>query len=99
MRALNRAKGDWVCIEAVKHGKGSTLFVLLFEGSAAKLGLLVALAALIFTQTLLFPCCEFCCLSPAYIYTNTVLEQRLPADHFHTLVQSAKFAPPRQPIR
>jgi len=37
MRALRRAKGGWVCIEAVKHGKGSTLFVLLFEGSAAML--------------------------------------------------------------
>jgi hypothetical protein len=37
-------------MEAVKRGKGSTLFVLLFEDSDAKLRLLVALAPLISIQ-------------------------------------------------
>lgn len=50
MREFSRAKGDWGYIEAVKRGKDPTIFVVLFEDSAAMLGLLVALGALIFTQ-------------------------------------------------
>lgn len=50
MREFSRAKGKWGYIEAVKRGKDPTIFVVLFEDSAAMLGLLVALGALIFTQ-------------------------------------------------
>jgi len=50
MPALCRAKGDWGHIEAVERGKDPTLFVVMFEDSAAMLGFLVALAALILTQ-------------------------------------------------
>lgn len=50
LREFSRAKGDWGYIEAVKRGKDPTMFVVLFEDSAAMLGLLVALGALIFAQ-------------------------------------------------
>ena len=41
-REFSRAKGKWGYIEAVKRGKNPNLFVVLFEDSAAMLGLLVA---------------------------------------------------------
>ncbi|MEQ8858057.1 MAG: cation diffusion facilitator family transporter [Pseudomonadales bacterium] len=40
---FNRARGDWGYVEAVQRGKDPTLFVVLFEDSAAIAGLLVAL--------------------------------------------------------
>jgi len=50
LREFRRAKGKWGYIEAVKRGKDPTLFVVLFEDSAAMLGLLVALAGIYFSQ-------------------------------------------------
>lgn len=41
-REFTRAKGRWGYVEAVQKGKDPTLFVVLFEDSAAMLGLLVA---------------------------------------------------------
>lgn len=42
LREFNRARGPLSVIEAVKRGKDPNLFVVLFEDSAAMLGLLVA---------------------------------------------------------
>jgi cation diffusion facilitator family transporter len=42
LKAFSRAKGKWGYIEAVKRGKNPNLFVVLFEDSAAMLGLAVA---------------------------------------------------------
>lgn len=39
---FTKAKGKWGYIEAVKRGKDPTMFVVLFEDSAAMLGILVA---------------------------------------------------------
>jgi cation diffusion facilitator family transporter len=44
-REFRRAKGKWGYIEAVQRGKDPTLFVVLFEDSAAMLGLLVSISA------------------------------------------------------
>ena len=41
-REFSRAKGKWGIIEAVQRGKNPSLFVVLFEDSAAMLGLVVA---------------------------------------------------------
>lgn len=41
-REFTRAKGKWSYVEAVQRGKDPTLFVVLFEDSAAMLGLIVA---------------------------------------------------------
>jgi len=41
-KEFSRAKGKWGYIEAVKRGKNPNLFVVLFEDSAAMLGLAVA---------------------------------------------------------
>ena len=49
-REFKRAKGKWGYIEAVQRGKDPSLFVVLFEDSAAMLGLMVALLATILTQ-------------------------------------------------
>ena len=49
-REFNRTKGRWGYIEAVQRGKDPTLFVVLFEDSAAMLGLLVALIGIALTQ-------------------------------------------------
>ncbi len=43
LREFTRAKGKWGYLEAVKKGKDPSIFVVLFEDSAALLGLLVAL--------------------------------------------------------
>jgi len=42
LREFSRAKGKWGYIEAVHRGKNPTLYVVLFEDSAAMLGIIVA---------------------------------------------------------
>ena len=49
-REFTRAKGKWGYIDAVKRGKDPSLFVVLFEDSAAMLGLLVAFLGIALTQ-------------------------------------------------
>lgn len=49
-REFNRAKGKWGYIEAVRKGKDPTLFMVLFEDSAAMLGLLVAFFGIVLGQ-------------------------------------------------
>ena len=50
LRAFSRAKGKWGYIEAVQRGKNPSLFVVLFEDSAALLGLIVAFLGIYMTQ-------------------------------------------------
>lgn len=50
LKEFKQAKGQWGYIEAVQRGKDPTLFVVLFEDSAAMLGLVVALLATYLTQ-------------------------------------------------
>ncbi len=47
---FTRAKGKWGYVEAIQRGKDPTLFVVLFEDSAAILGLLVAFAGVSMSQ-------------------------------------------------
>lgn len=47
---FTRAKGKWGYFEAVRRGKDPTMFVVLFEDSAAMLGLLVALSGILLSQ-------------------------------------------------
>lgn len=47
---FTRTKGKWGYVEAVQRGKDPTLFVVLFEDSAAMLGLLVAFAGVALTE-------------------------------------------------
>jgi len=47
LREFTRAKGKWSYVEAVKRGKDPSLFVVLFEDSAALLGLAVALLGVV----------------------------------------------------
>jgi cation diffusion facilitator family transporter len=47
---FSKAKGKWGYIEAVQRGKDPTMFVVLFEDSAAMLGLLVALVGIMLSQ-------------------------------------------------
>jgi cation diffusion facilitator family transporter len=49
-RAFTKAKGKWGYIEAVQRGKDPSLFVVLFEDSAAALGLIVAFAGIMLSQ-------------------------------------------------
>jgi cation diffusion facilitator family transporter len=42
LNEFNKAKGKWGYIEAVQRGKDPTMFVVLFEDSAAMLGIIVA---------------------------------------------------------
>ncbi|MEE9551463.1 MAG: cation diffusion facilitator family transporter [Gammaproteobacteria bacterium] len=51
LREFTRAKGKWGYVEAVKRGKDPSMFVVLFEDSAAILGLLVALLANFLAET------------------------------------------------
>jgi cation diffusion facilitator family transporter len=46
-KEFTKAKGKWGYIEAVQRGKDPTMFVVLFEDSAAMLGLLVALTGIL----------------------------------------------------
>jgi len=48
---FTRAKGKWGYIEAVQRGKDPTMFVVLFEDSAAMLGLVVAFLGIWLSQT------------------------------------------------
>lgn len=50
-REFSRAKGKWGYIEAIHRAKDPSLFVVLFEDTAAMLGLLVAFAGVALTQT------------------------------------------------
>lgn len=50
LKEFKKAKGKWGYVEAVQRGKDPSIFVVLFEDSAAMLGLLVALLATILTQ-------------------------------------------------
>ncbi len=50
LKEFKQAKGKWGYIEAVQRSKDPSIFVVLFEDSAAMLGLLVALLATILTQ-------------------------------------------------
>jgi cation diffusion facilitator family transporter len=50
LREFTRAKGKWGYIEAVRRGKNPNLFVVLFEDSAAMLGLVVAFVGIFLSQ-------------------------------------------------
>jgi len=50
LKEFKQAKGKWGYIEAVQRSKDPSIFVVLFEDTAAMLGLLVALLATILTQ-------------------------------------------------
>ncbi|MEZ5488716.1 MAG: cation diffusion facilitator family transporter [Gammaproteobacteria bacterium] len=50
LREFNKTRGPMGYIEAVQRGKDPSMFVVLFEDSAAMLGLLVALLATFLTQ-------------------------------------------------
>ncbi|MDH5425704.1 MAG: cation diffusion facilitator family transporter [Gammaproteobacteria bacterium] len=50
LREFSRAKGKWGYIEAVQRTKDPSVFVVLFEDSAAMLGLLVAFFGVMLTQ-------------------------------------------------
>ena len=49
-REFSRVKGEQGYIEAVKQGKDPTMFVVLFEDSAAMIGLLIAFAGIFIAQ-------------------------------------------------
>lgn len=48
--ALTKTKGKWGYLEAVQRGKDPSMFVVLFEDSAAMLGLVVAFVGLLLSQ-------------------------------------------------
>ncbi|MDH3713031.1 MAG: cation diffusion facilitator family transporter [Gammaproteobacteria bacterium] len=50
-REFNKSRGELGYFEAVRKGKDPTMFVVLFEDTAAMLGLLVALAGIALAQT------------------------------------------------
>jgi cation diffusion facilitator family transporter len=50
LREFSRAKGKWGYIEAIQRAKDPSIFVVLFEDSAAMLGLLVAFVGVALTQ-------------------------------------------------
>ncbi|MCU7935944.1 MAG: hypothetical protein KZQ99_13860 [Candidatus Thiodiazotropha sp. (ex Dulcina madagascariensis)] len=49
-REFSRAKGKWGYLEAVQRAKDPSIFVVLFEDTAAMLGLIVAFAGIALTQ-------------------------------------------------
>ena len=50
MREFSRAKGKWNYIQAVQRGKDPSIFVVVFEDSAAMLGLVVAFVGILLGQ-------------------------------------------------
>ncbi|RDH84498.1 MAG: cation transporter [endosymbiont of Galathealinum brachiosum] len=50
LREFKQSKGKWGYIDAVKRAKDPSVFVVLFEDSAAMLGLLVAFIGILLTQ-------------------------------------------------
>lgn len=50
MRAFKQTRGDRSTLDTVKHSKDPTLFVVLFEDSAAILGLIVAMLGIMLSQ-------------------------------------------------
>ena len=50
LREFTRAKGKWGYFEAVQRGKDPSLFVVLFEDTAAMLGLMVAFVGVALTD-------------------------------------------------
>ena len=50
LRESNKTKGDLGYLEAVRRGKDPTMFVVLFEDSAAMLGLIVAFVGILLSQ-------------------------------------------------
>lgn len=52
LREFNRTRGDMGIIEAVRHSKDPTVFTVLFEDSAAMLGLIAAFVGLLCAQFL-----------------------------------------------
>lgn len=50
LREFNKSKGKWSYVEAVKRAKDPSVFVVLFEDSAAMLGLLVAFFGILLSQ-------------------------------------------------
>ncbi len=49
-REFTRAKGKWGYVEAIQRAKDPSIFVVLFEDTAAMLGLMVAFAGITLTQ-------------------------------------------------
>ncbi|MCU7815810.1 MAG: cation diffusion facilitator family transporter [Candidatus Thiodiazotropha sp. (ex Rostrolucina anterorostrata)] len=49
-REFSRAKGKWGYVEAIQRAKDPSIFVVLFEDTAAMLGLVVAFAGIALTQ-------------------------------------------------
>ncbi|MEJ2467407.1 MAG: cation diffusion facilitator family transporter [Candidatus Thiodiazotropha sp.] len=49
-REFTRAKGKWGYVEAIKRAKDPSIFVVLFEDTAAMLGLMVAFVGITLTQ-------------------------------------------------
>ena len=52
---FNRSRGGWGFLEAVRRGKDPSLFVVLFEDSAAMLGLVIAAVGIYLADTLGLP--------------------------------------------
>lgn len=50
MKEFNKSRGDKSILEAVREGKDPTLFVVVFEDSAATVGLLIAMFGLVMYQ-------------------------------------------------
>jgi len=49
-REFNRTRGNWGYLEAIQHAKDPSVFVVLFEDSAAMLGLVVAFVGILLSQ-------------------------------------------------
>jgi cation diffusion facilitator family transporter len=49
-REFNRTRGNWGYLEAIRHAKDPSVFVVLFEDSAAMLGLMVAFVGILLSQ-------------------------------------------------